>query len=111
MLIPPSHTPTYGGTVWEGLGGVALLEGGVSLGVGFKGSKAHVIPSYLCLFLSPVCGSILALSYCSSTMSVGYHVPHCDGHRLILCNCELNQMFSLNVALVMVPYHSVQGMS
>lgn len=48
MFISHLPTTTSGSIVWEGLGGMVLLEGRVNWkGVGLELSKVHAIPSYL----------------------------------------------------------------
>lgn len=49
MFISHLPTTTCGIIVWEGLGGLVLLEGVVNWGVGLELSKVHAIalPSYL----------------------------------------------------------------
>lgn len=47
MFISHLPTTTRGSIVWEGLGGLVLLEGGVNWGLGLELSKVQAIPSDL----------------------------------------------------------------
>jgi len=94
--------PPVGGTTWEGIGGVVLLEGVCQWGVGFDVSKAHAFLSKLSL--PCVCGSrCKALSYCFSTMPAClllYSPPWWWSWTLTVWICESQvKCFVLEVAL------------
>lgn len=69
------------GTIWGGLGSVAILEEEVCHSDWDSDvSKTHC--SQLGLSLPCVCGSDVALSYCSNAIPACCHVLYCDSHRL-----------------------------
>jgi hypothetical protein len=90
---------TVSGTVWGGLGGVALLENECQQGLGFKGLKAHTRPNLsptlsLCLSLSlSFCVCVCVCVCLFDCLCVCVYVCVCLSD--CLCVCVLSLYFCL----------------